>query len=112
MSNKSRLPHTIDEMFEESKNRLGLERESMIQNIKDDLTTAKNKTLSRAWHDWSKAANVWTAYVDDLNDNSIRLRIRNYLIAISYIILEISNTAIFKTIISALNIPWIDNAKR
>ncbi|MGN6633111.1 MAG: hypothetical protein ACTHKP_12875 [Nitrososphaeraceae archaeon] len=48
MSNKSRLPHTIDEMFEESKNRLGLERESMIQNIKDDLTTAKTKTLSRA----------------------------------------------------------------
>jgi len=29
MSNKSRLPHAIDEMFEESKNRLGLERESM-----------------------------------------------------------------------------------
>ncbi|MGA7897268.1 MAG: hypothetical protein WA395_06790 [Nitrososphaeraceae archaeon] len=48
MSNKSRLPHTIDEMFEESKNRLSLERESMIQNIKDDLTAAKQKTLSRA----------------------------------------------------------------
>ena len=41
MSNKSRLPHTIDEMFEESKNRLSLERESMIQNIKDDLTASK-----------------------------------------------------------------------
>lgn len=48
MSDKSRLPHTIDEMFEESKKRLSLERESMIQNIKDDLTAAKQKALSRA----------------------------------------------------------------
>jgi len=48
MSNKSRLPHAIDEMFEESKNRLSLERDSMIQNIKDELIAAKKRTLSRA----------------------------------------------------------------
>ncbi len=48
MSNKSRLPHAIDEMFEESKNRLSSERETMIQNIKDELSNAKKKTLSRA----------------------------------------------------------------
>ena len=47
MSDKPRLPQAINEMFEESKKRLSLERESMIQNIKDELTTAKQRTLSR-----------------------------------------------------------------
>ena len=48
MSNKPRLPHAIDDMFEESKNRISSERESMIQNIKDELANAKKRTLSTA----------------------------------------------------------------
>ena len=51
MSNKSRLPHTINEMFEESKNRLSLERESMIQNIKDEFDMPRTETLIQSMTD-------------------------------------------------------------
>jgi hypothetical protein len=47
MANSSHLPSKIDRMFEESSARLNTERESMIDKIKNDLQSAKEKTLSK-----------------------------------------------------------------